>query len=302
MSNAFRKHAGTGLGTTVDAALARSLSGDVRKILLQNISTNPEQPRRHFNEERLAELADSIRESGVLQPILLRSVSAGQYQIVFGERRYRAALLAGLTEIPAMVRDLSAEEAAVTAAVENLQREDLNPYEEAQYKLTLIAATLKLDPTDVPPYLRKLHRNLAAGQVPEHPEHVQQLERLFKELGGSWRTFAVHGLRTLNLPEVILSVLRSGQLEYSKAALISTAPPQFHERLLREAVDEELSLTQLQERLRDLTPKRNAPEGFARLRGHLSARKLEALPAEHRQEAQHLIERLNAIFERSPQQ
>src|SRR5699024_9786643 len=90
------------------------------------------QPRKHFDQEKLEELADSIREHGVIQPLTVRKLSSGYYQIIAGERRWRAARLAGLTEIPAVVIEADDRTAMELAMIENLQREDLNPMEEAE--------------------------------------------------------------------------------------------------------------------------------------------------------------------------
>ncbi len=105
----------------------------VRQIPIVQIAANPDQPRKTFSDEELSELAASIKEQGVLQPILLRSVSAQPhlYEIVAGERRWRASKLAGLTEIPALVKTLTNENAMEIALIENVQRENLNPIEEA---------------------------------------------------------------------------------------------------------------------------------------------------------------------------
>ena len=102
-------------------------------LRLSQIEPNREQPRKVFNEEALNELADSIREHGVLQPLLVRPLATGNYQIIAGERRWRAAKIAGLSEVPVVIRDdLSEEQVMQVALIENLQRENLNPIEEAQ--------------------------------------------------------------------------------------------------------------------------------------------------------------------------
>ena len=113
-----------GVETTEDLKITR--------IPLETIEMNPEQPRKIFKDEELEELALSIRDYGVLQPILVRKTGMGKYSIIAGERRFRAAGMAGLSEIPAIIRDLEAEEAALIALVENVQREDLNYIEEAR--------------------------------------------------------------------------------------------------------------------------------------------------------------------------
>ncbi|MFW5745147.1 MAG: ParB/RepB/Spo0J family partition protein, partial [Spirochaetota bacterium] len=99
---------------------------------IDDISPNPDQPRKRFSEASLAELADSIRERGIIQPILAEDTGDGTYVIVAGERRYRAAKLAGLTEVPVIAQELTEEEMLEVALVENIQREDLNPIDEAR--------------------------------------------------------------------------------------------------------------------------------------------------------------------------
>lgn len=127
-----------GLGRGLDALFRGQQEseggGAVQMLLLTEVQPNPEQPRQIFSEEALGELAESIRTQGVLQPILVRPLVSGgeaKYEIVAGERRWRASHLAGQRTIPAMVREMSAEQALAIALIENLQREDLNPMEEA---------------------------------------------------------------------------------------------------------------------------------------------------------------------------
>ena len=128
-----------GLGKGLDALLKgyneEPKSSDSNSIPIDSIAPNPFQPRKHFSDESLRELAESIRNQGVLQPILVRQVpdssGADSYELIAGERRFRASKLAGLDEIPALIRDFSDEESLAIALIENLQREDLNPIEEA---------------------------------------------------------------------------------------------------------------------------------------------------------------------------
>ena len=121
---------GGGLGSLFEDNAAEIQSK--KTIRLSDIEPNRNQPRKNFDETAISALAESIREHGLLQPILVRPLPLGNYQIVAGERRWRAARMLGLSEVPVIVRELSDIEAAQIALIENLQREDLNPIEEAK--------------------------------------------------------------------------------------------------------------------------------------------------------------------------
>ena len=122
---------GKGLGALLGPAANQSESENLR-IPISQVECNSDQPRRHFDEETLEELADSIREHGIIQPLTVRRLSSGYYQIIAGERRWRAARLAGLTEVPAIVVEADERKMTELALIENLQREDLDPIEEAE--------------------------------------------------------------------------------------------------------------------------------------------------------------------------
>ena len=122
---------GRGLGALIDDFSADAGSQEITRLPLQKVEPNPLQPRKNFDIEALNTLADSIRQNGVIQPLLVRSMPDGTYQIVAGERRWRAAKMAGLTEVPVLVRELTDLQAQQIALIENLQRENLNPIEEA---------------------------------------------------------------------------------------------------------------------------------------------------------------------------
>ncbi len=130
-----------GLGKGLDALFLENSAeeqGKVVSLRLSEIVPNRAQPRKQFDEEALAELADSIAQHGVIQPLLVRPLADGTYQLVAGERRWRASRMAGLTEVPVTVREMTDREAAQLALIENLQREDLNPMEEAYGYRTLM--------------------------------------------------------------------------------------------------------------------------------------------------------------------
>jgi len=130
------------LGTAIDYPMVgdsndAAVDGTLREIPVELLQRGKYQPRRDFNSESLQELADSIANQGLIQPIVVRSVGQGQYEIIAGERRWRAAQLAGVDCIPAIVRDISDQAAIAVALIENIQREDLNPIEESQALIRL---------------------------------------------------------------------------------------------------------------------------------------------------------------------
>ena len=126
-----RRGLGMGLDALFDASSIEVEGGRLRMVPLSAIEPNKDQPRREFDEEKLQQLADSISRYGVLQPLLVRDMGNGRYQLLAGERRWRAARLAGLTELPVQLKELEAQGVLEVALIENLQREDLNPMEQA---------------------------------------------------------------------------------------------------------------------------------------------------------------------------
>ena len=148
-----------GLGRGLDALFADNSIEELTptsavKLKIMDIEPNRDQPRKHFDEQALSELADSIAKHGVIQPLLVRPMHDGSYQLVAGERRWRASRLAGLTEVPVVIRELSDEDSMAIALIENLQREDLNPVEEAQ-GLKALMETLSLTQEEVAERLGK---------------------------------------------------------------------------------------------------------------------------------------------------
>jgi len=128
---ARRSGLGKGLGALIPAEVARDRSSTLREVSISSIRPNPLQPRTHFDEEAMTSLASSIREVGVLQPVLVREAATDDYELIAGERRWRAAQMAGLEEVPALVREVPDEAALAMSLIENIQRENLNPMEEA---------------------------------------------------------------------------------------------------------------------------------------------------------------------------
>ena len=181
-----------GLGRGVDALfLDNAVEENADLLPLDEIEPNRGQPRRSFDEAALAELADSIREHGVLQPLLVRPMTDGGYRLVAGERRYRAARMAGLTEVPVTVREMTDEQESVFALIENLQREDLNAIEEAEG-------------------LRQLIETFGLTQE-------QAAARIRKS-----RSAVTNSLRLLRLPQDIIERVQAGDISMGHArALLS---------------------------------------------------------------------------------
>lgn len=185
-----------GLGKGLDAIFAENDTENGKSAVtlkVSEIEPNRAQPRKEFNDEALAELADSIAQHGVLQPLLVRPLLGGGYQIVAGERRWRAARMAGVSEVPAVIREMSDSEVMELALIENLQREDLNPLEEARGYQSLIDTY-----------------------------HFTQ-EEVSKTVGKS-RPTVTNALRLLNLPEELLKLVSSGKLSAGHARTLLSFP------------------------------------------------------------------------------
>lgn len=219
----------SGLGRGLEALLPKGGGGVVR-LPLSAIRPNPGQPRRRLSQESLEELAQSIKEKGLLQPILVRPKGDG-YELVAGERRYRAAQMAGLTEVPALVRDLTDREALELALVENLQREDLSPVEEARGYQALLSMGLTQ-------------------------------EEVAKRVGKARSTVA-NALRLLQLPEEVLRALEAGEITAGHARALLMLEPEDRLWGLKEILEKGLSVRQaeaLRERLgREKRPKEPSP-------------------------------------------
>lgn len=177
---------------TGGSAVSASNAASVTKLPIEDIVPNPNQPRIHFNETELRELSESIQEHGVLQPLLVRKHGNG-YEIIAGERRYQASKLAGLEELPVIIKDVNDEEMLALALIENLQRSDLNPVEEAKGYRQLIDAS---------------------GMTQE---------ALSKAVSKS-RSAITNSLRLLDLPEVVQQMIFEGKLTAGHARAILAVP------------------------------------------------------------------------------
>ena len=229
-------------------------TSDKQSLSIESITLPASQPRRYFDLEKLRQLTESIRQHGILEPILVRpSQKEGFYELVAGERRFRAAQEIGLTSVPVTIRELSDEESLQLALVENLQREDLNPFEETEGILQLLALRLKTSPVDVPPLLYRM-RNEAIGTVNQNVlinSESQLVQAVFSELGTiTWESFATTRLPLLRLPPEILEALQSGKIAYTKAQAIARVKDENQRKeLLGEAIAQDLSLSQIKDKV-----------------------------------------------------
>jgi ParB family chromosome partitioning protein len=223
-----------GMGRGLSALLAPSgpeaseRESELRHVPVELISPNPRQPRRDFDEGALVALAESLRERGVLQPVLVRPVAGGTYELIAGERRWRAAQLAGFDTVPAVVRPHDDAESLELALIENMAREDLNAVEEAR-ACALLVEELGLTREDIG---RRVGRSRVA---------VSNL------------------LRLLDLPDEVLDLLAAGHLsEGHGRALLTASDHDARRRLARTAVQEGWSVRQTEARARDASGRRSA--------------------------------------------
>lgn len=238
--------------------------GEVRAIPLDALSLPDSQPRRYFDEGAMNELVASVRANGILQPLLVRPLGGDRdgYEIVAGERRFRAARGAGLPEVPAMVRPMSDDEAARYALLENLQREDLNPVEETEGILGLLSRALGMDAEGTVALLYRManRKKLSASRAATHnvmgsDPQEETVVAVFDALGTmTWESFVKNRLPLLNLPDDVLEALRAGRIAYTKARVVARVKDDKKRRaLLREAVEEDLPLVSLRERAKALS-------------------------------------------------
>lgn len=209
-----------GLGRGMDALFldnsATENENSATMLSINEVEPNRNQPRKVFNEKALEELAKSIEQNGIIQPILVRPMSDGSYQLIAGERRWRAARMAGLHEVPVTIREMTDEEASVFALIENLQREDLNPVEEAEGLKSLIETY-------------GFTQEEAADKV------------------GKSRTAVTNTLRLLKLPSPVLQMLGAGKISAGHArALLGLDDEKEMLRIAETTVAQELSVRQVE--------------------------------------------------------
>ncbi len=208
-----------GLGRNLDSLFLENTLEDAAKTVtlpIEEIVPNRDQPRKQFDEQALADLSASIAQHGVLQPLLVRPMPDGSYQLVAGERRWRASRMAGLTEVPVVIREMAEQEAAELALIENLQREDLNPMEEAIGYRTLM-------------------------------ENYGMTQEQAAQVVNKSRPAVANALRLLNLPQTVADMVADGSLSAGHARTVLAFDDEDAQiEAARAAVDKGLSVRDLE--------------------------------------------------------
>ena len=199
-------------------------------ISITDIQKNPYQPRKEFDGEKLHELAQSIKENGVIQPIIVRQSPVIGYEILAGERRYRASLLAGLRYIPAVVKQLSDQEMMVQSIIENLQRENLNPIEEARAYESLVEKGFT---------------------------HAEIADKM-----GKSRPYISNSIRLLSLPEPILSEVESGKLSQAHARSLVGLNKEQQDYFFQRIIEEDISVRKLEALLTEKKQKKQQKNDY----------------------------------------
>ncbi len=205
----------------------------------------------------MEQLIQSVKQHGILENLLIRPIQnqPGQYELVAGERRYRAAQSIGLVEVSVTIRELTDSEAVAIALVENLQREDLNPVEETEGILQLVALRLECAQNEVISLFYRMQNDVQRlnDNVIIQPQ-AESIKAIFSESGlMGWESFVSNRLPLLKLPEDVLEVLRSGQIEYTKARAIARVKnDQTRKELLEDAIAYNLSLSEIKRKIKEL--------------------------------------------------
>ncbi|MBQ2661123.1 MAG: ParB/RepB/Spo0J family partition protein [Clostridia bacterium] len=228
-----KKSLGKGLDALFTNIEAETSSENIKNVDIHLIDTNSEQPRKEFNEEKLNELAESIKRHGIVQPIVVRK-NGGRFIIIAGERRFRAARIACLTSVPVIVKDLADDESMEIALIENIQREDLNPVEEAMAIRFL------------------MHRHDLTQQ-----EVAQRL--------GKSRPAIANSLRLLNLPDAVLALLKQGKIQSGHArALVAIKDDAKMAELAEKIVKNDMSVRETEQAVKAINDGGEAKEAPAK--------------------------------------
>lgn len=201
---------------------------EFKLVRISDIQKNPYQPRKKFSEEKIKELAQSIKENGLIQPIIVRQSPVIGYEILAGERRYRASIVAGLSEVPVIIKKLSDQDMMIHSIIENLQREDLNPIEEA-----------------------KAYQSL----IDKGYTHAEIADKM-----GKSRPYITNIVRLLTLPNFILTEVEIGKLSQAHARLLIQLPAEEQKKLLHHILTDNLSVRQVERLVQEEKKKKKSKE------------------------------------------
>ena len=212
----IKKQASPGPHPSASTTTGETQSGPFRLIPVSQIIPNQDQPRKEFSPEAIQELADSIKEKGILQPVIVKKINEQQHMLICGERRFRAAILCGLTEVPAILKDVASHELLEWALIENIQREDLNALEEAE-----------------------AYAKLAEDRMLSQDEIAKRV--------GKNRSTVANAVRLLRLPDEVKLHIIDGRLTAGHArALLGMLTPEHQRQMCRRIIEENLSVRQVE--------------------------------------------------------
>lgn len=222
-----------------------------------------QQPRRYFDKDKMTGLVESIKQHGILEPLLVRPLDEDSYELVAGERRYRAAKELGLEEVPVVIREMSGAEAFQLALIENLQREDLNPIEETKGILQLLSLRLEMPETEVVSLLYRMSDEVK-GKVPHNVMgrlEVTVVQEVFSGVASmEWQSFVANRLPLLKLPREVLEAVRRGEIAYTKAQAIARVKDEERQvKLLKQVISEDLPLSEIKALVKDIKPESEQP-------------------------------------------
>jgi ParB family transcriptional regulator, chromosome partitioning protein len=233
-------------GQSPEIAGTESIS--IKQIVMPN-----SQPRRYFDAKAMQELIESVRQHGILQPLLVRAIDPDRYELVAGERRYRAAKEVGLAEVPVIIRELSDSDAVEIAILENLQRQDLNPIEETEAILELLSQKLNQPREVVISLLNQAsHTESKSADNVIRTSEWKVIESIFEVVGRfTPESFRSNRLPLLKLPADVLSALREGTIQYTKAREIAKVKDEEgRQNLLNEVIASDMPLREIRERVK----------------------------------------------------
>lgn len=237
-----------------DSELSTS-ENQIANIKLEQIKLDPTQPRRYFDRNKLEELTQSIKVVGILEPLLVRSLGNDDYELIAGERRLIAAGMADLEEVPVVIKEMDDATVKQVRLIENLQREDLNAYEETIGILELLILRLNMSQDGVVSLLNRMEKaNRKKADNVIRSDEVAIVESVFMALGNlSPESFRTNRLPLLNLPHEIQQALSQGKIEYTKARAIAKLKiDKERKHLLSQAIDKNLSLVEIQQLVRNI--------------------------------------------------